>query len=193
MFRLTVTLSTVAAVLATTAAAAPSPTALVLRAGDFPRGTNTTVDIVPAAALAPFGRGIRGALWTASIPAGSVRTSYGSQPKTWSVTGDIVVAPDRASAQRLFQRGKSTRAGFGSHATGPITSNLPRFGDEQLAFWMERTPNNGPEAGVFVRRGSVLWQVAVTGVPREWSTTRAQVVAQLERYARMQQRRVGAG
>ena len=172
---------------------APNPASLGLRAGDFPSGTKTGLDLLSAVQLAHLDRGLRGALWTASVPAGSVKTSYGSQPKTWSVAGDVVVAPNQSSAQRLFRLVKDTGAGFASHATGPIGFTLPRYGDEQFAFWMNRTPNNGPEAGLFVRRGSVVWQMTVTGVPREWRTTRAQVLAQLRRYALQQQRRVGAG
>ena len=196
MLARTLALIGLAAALAGSALAAPTasnPTSLVLRTADFPNGTKTGLDILSAPQLAHLDRGLRGALWTASVPAGSVKTSYGSQPKTWSVMGDIAVAPNRTSAQRLFQLGKGTGAGFASHATGPIGFTLPRYGDEQFAFWMKRTPNNGPEAGLFVRRGSVVWQMTVTGVPREWGTTRAQVVAQLKKYALKQQRRVGAG
>ena len=191
----TLSFMALAAALATSALAASAalnPTSLILRARDFPSGTKTGLDLLSAAQLAHLDRGLRGALWTASVPAGSVNTSYGRQPKTWSVAGDVVVAPNRSSAQRLFRLAKDTGAGFASHATGPI-GTLPRYGDDQFAFWMNRTPNNGPEAGLFVRRGSVVWQMTVTGVPREWRTTRAQVLAQLRRYALQQQRRVGAG
>ena len=180
---------------ATTVSAAVAPTSLVPRGGDFPSGTRTSASPMQASALAPLGRGLKGASWSAVVPAGgSLETPIGVVPKSWSLEGEVLVAPDRAAAQRLFQLGKAAGIGFAADDMGdPIRLTLPALGDEQLAFWTRRTAGREMAASVFVRKGAVVWQVSIAGVPLQWRASRTQLVEQLKTYAARQKARVAAG
>lgn len=170
-------------------------TSLVPRAGDFPSGTRTSRNRMPASALAPLGRGLEGASWAAVVPAGGfLETPIGRVPKSWSLEGDVFVAPSTASAQRLFALGRAAGIGFAADDLGAVARmTLPPYGDEQLAFWTSRTAGREMTASVFVRKGSVVWQVVVAGVPLQWRVARAQLVQQLKTYAARQKVRVATG
>jgi hypothetical protein len=70
---------------------------------------------------------------------------------------------------------------------------LPPYGDEQLAFWTRRTVGREMGASVFVRKGAIVWQVTVAGVPLQWRVSRAQLVDQLKAYAARQKSCVATG
>lgn len=182
-------LATALAVAATALAAptAGAPLTLVLKRSDFPAGTRASSRPMPAYAVGALGRGLKGASFSASVPAGG-----GSTETAWLLTGDVIVAPDRAAARRLFQLGKSARIGLFSDVTGnPISLTLPAYGAEQLAFWTRSTSGRGVNVYVFVRKGVVVWQMNAAAIER--SASKAQVVAELRKYAVKQKRRVGNG
>jgi hypothetical protein len=64
---------------------------------------------------------------------------------------------------------------------------LPKYGDEQVAVFARE--NN--EAELFVRKGRVLWILAVSRTGA--ALTKAEAIAQLKLYAPKQMKRVGSG
>ena len=187
-----------ATALAAGALAAPTvadPMRLALQKTDVPAnsyGSGPTRD--SASALAPLGvRGLKGASWHYMIPAGGeVDTAAGPLPREWAVQGDVFVAPTIAGARSLFRLGKRAQVGFFSDTSGtPKSLTLPSYGDEQMAY--TTTELGKVQASVFVRKGSVVWELRASSSPPKWRTTKAQAVAQLTLYATKVKRRVGRG
>jgi hypothetical protein len=186
----------VAAASALAIAAAPDPRRLALQKSDFPASAHGGLQRSPASGLQWFGvRGLKAADFSFTWPAGgSVNTPAGPFDKEWHLEGDVFVAPAEAGARKLFQMGKGTNGLFADVAGEPrhITSGLPRYGDEQLAyFWTHRL--TGLHGVLFVRKEAVVWQLMVGPVPVQWRVTRTQVLRELKAYALKQKRRVGSG
>lgn len=195
----TISLTIAAAVAATsTAVAAPAardPLAMTLKQSDVPAGARLSAQRDPASGLRALGRGLKGASYTATIAAGgAVDTPLGEIDKEWFLQGNVIVAPSRGAARRLFELGKQAQIGFFADFPGtPRYVRLTSFGDEQLAFVSRPSTAGGVSGAVFVRKGSVVWQLRVAPIPRQYRPARAQVLAKLREYAARQKRRVGAG
>ena len=108
-------------------------------------------------------------------------------------------APDESGAKRLFEFGKrpldKSRLGVGFASYGSfghkITNlDLPPYGDEQIARG-SIDPADELAVMVFVRKGTVLWQMLVSP-SLTFDPTEAQMVAVLETYAAKQKARVDA-
>src|SRR5215207_1698816 len=180
------TLATLVAILAASAAAlaAPSaknPLALTLKQADLPAGARFSVNRDPASGLRALGRGLKGANYTGTFAAGgTVNTQLGELDKEWFLEGDVIVAPNRSAARRLFQLGKRAQTGFFSDFPGtPRYVRLTAFGDQQLVFVSRPSLAGGISGAVFVRKGSVVWELRVAPIPRQFRPTQAQVLAQL--------------
>lgn len=187
-----------AAAVASAALAAPAardPLALTLKQADLPAGARYSVGRDPASGLRALGRGLKGASYTATFSAGgTVSTPLGTLDREWFLEGSVIVAPSRSAARSLFQLGKRARIGFFSDFPGtPRYVRLRSFGDQQLAFVSRASAAGGVSGAVFVRKGSVVWQLRVAPIPRQFRPTQAQVLTQLRAYAAKQKRRVGSG
>jgi hypothetical protein len=203
----TLVLSTLTAVtLCSTGLAAPaakSPIKLALQASDMPANLHKSILAPPkptaasAAELAPLGvKGLKGAHYKYTWPADPKATGFlGSSDKEWSLGGDVFVAPDPAGARKLFELGKRARVGFFADFPGSaqdhVKLKLPAYGEAQFGLFTAHRA--GAQAIVFVRKGSVVWQMRIQPVSAKWKVTQAQLVAELRRYALKQKARVGSG
>lgn len=183
-------------VAAAAALAAPDPLRLALQKSDFPAGVHGSTARSPASGVRAFGiAGLKAANLTFSWPAGgTVNTSLGPADKEWLLVGDVFVAPNEAGARKLFELGKRAGGFFSDVAGLPqyVTSGLPRYGDEQLAYtWTQRA--TGLHAVLVVRKKAVVWQLMVGPVPRQWRVTKTQVLHELQTYALKEKARVGSG
>jgi hypothetical protein len=207
MLRLVVFVAAVAAAThcpTVAASGAAQPIALALQRADMP-GTPRKAPLAspsPAAlgrsALSPFGiPGLQGAGYAYTWAAGgAVETAIGPIEKEWHLEGSVYRAPDAAGAKRLFALGKAAQTGFFSDfPTEPrflARLALPRYGEEQTAL-VSTDPRFGVQAMVFVRKGSVVWELRVGPIPLQFKPAKERVVAVLRTYAAKQERRVGAG
>jgi hypothetical protein len=195
-----------AAATVTTAALAATairdPLRLALQRADMPANTRQAPPDAPSPArmnpahLTPLGvRGLKGASYAYKWPAGgTVATPLGPWDKEWYLSGDVFAAPDLAGARKLFDLGKRARTGFFSDFPDEPTTvrvTLPAYGDQQFALYSAHRAGLG--AMVFVRKGTVVWQLRIAPIPRQFRPTKAQVLAVLRTYAAKQKTRVGAG
>ena len=204
MFRLAIVLvAIVAAILCPTVVvggAAEPILKLALQHADMPATTKKSIftypELVDPGSLGPFGvRGLEAAHYIYTWPAGeTIKSPIGSIDKEWVVEGEVFRAPDESGAKRLFALGKAARIGHFSYESfpgEPRNLNLPAYGDEQIACTATH-PSTGPGVMVFVRKGTVVWQMRVATSPLQFQATEAQMIAVLEKYAARQKALVGA-
>ena len=185
---------------------AKSPLKLALQASDLPANLYT-LGVKPRpllqdpATTAILGvPGVRAADYAYSYPADPSHKGFlGSSPKEWRLEGTVFVAPSPVKARDLFRRGTvgPYRTGFFSDVPGVpkdhVNVSLPSYGQRQTAVFVRRFPTVGPQAILFVLKGSVVWQLRVQTVSRQWNPPRATVLAELKKYASKQKVRVGNG
>lgn len=176
-----------------------NPLKLALQHSDVPATVKGSL-LGPAAphletqdALRFLGTGLKAADYSYAWPAGgTVATPIGAVDKEWYLSGEVYVAPSIAAAKTLFRNGKAAQHGFFSDFPDSHLSRLNlQEGDEQFA--LLGPDAGGPQAMVFVRKGSVVWELRVTHSPAQWHVSKAQVVALLKMYAAKQRARVGSG
>ena len=178
---------------------------LALQPGDMPA---TAASLSPRVAdpemLAAFAasgvQDVQGAHYGYSWPInGTTKTSGDSIPNAWNITGEVYRAPDESGAKRLFALSKrpldEDRLGIGFASYGSFGSeikslDLPPYGDEQFARG-STDPTDELAVMVFVRKGTVVWQMLVSP-SLTFEPTEGQMVAVLETYAAKQKARVGA-
>jgi hypothetical protein len=177
------------------ATASKDPLALALQKSDFPSGVFYSASRSPASGLSVIGKGLKGVNFQGSWKAGgTVSTSLGPADKEWLLEGDVIVAPTATGAKGVYALGKGAQIGFFNDFPQPIHSiTLPRYGDEQFAFAYSGGTGGGGHAAVFVRKGSVVWEVRTAPVPFQWKASEALAIAQLKIYAAREKTRVGAG
>jgi hypothetical protein len=166
---------------AAAAAFAARPEALLLRKSDFPGTAKYNWGQLPANvvdALKGIGVDASGAYLTVTIPAGGA-TKYES------ISGLVVTAASAAQAKTAY-------AAFLQELERRSTSELrlPAYGEQQLALY--HSPKYGSKVELVVRYNRVVWQLEVAGqgllvLPKP------KLLAELEKYAKKQQTRVGAG
>jgi hypothetical protein len=142
--------------------------------------------------------GVRAADYGYVYPADpSVKGTLGSSPKEWRLEGTVFVAPNPGKARDLFQLGKPFGTGFFSDVPGAMkdheTISLPSYGQAQTAAFVHPFPTVGPQAILFVLKGSVVWQLRLQTVSLKWKPAKTQVLAELKKYALKQKARVGSG
>jgi hypothetical protein len=169
---------------AATALAAPAikdPMSLLLRKSDVPRGATFRFGPGPASlvkALSALGVRAKDAYYTASYREGL------------ELGGVVITVESPSKARRVFAQMKLELKQDRSNK--PVT--LRRYGDEQYAY----TP---PEvrgglvgsADLLVRKNTVVWSLDLSAIDVTAPKTKAQLVAELQKYAAKQQRRVGNG
>jgi hypothetical protein len=165
------------------AAATPrDPAKLVLRASDFPAGAVAG----PTAPSIVAGRG--------KEASGTFNFRVGSREE--EVTSDVVVWKSVGEARTAY---RITLGGY-TGTPGATTLKLPAFGDEQAADFAPK-PARGQ---LIVRKGSVVWRLTVQDCGElapagcvlgrtPPKLTRTQALAELEKYARVQEARIGRG
>lgn len=170
--------TTVASAGATGSAADPSR--LVLARADFPSTATYSWGRMPASfagGLAALGVKAKGAFYAAQFPKGS--------PRYQSVQGMVVTTGSAAQARTAYSTFK-TQMRRGSMSV----LNFPAQGDEQIALF--QSPRLGSKVQLLVRRNRVVWQLEVAGEGL-LVLSKAKLVAELEKYAAKQKRRVGVG
>jgi hypothetical protein len=164
----------------TAASLASDPGSLVIRKGDFPANAKYNWGRLPAnvtQGLAGLGVKGSGAYVSVTIPKGNA-TKYES------INGFVVTTGNSA-------QGKTAYAAFKEDigTASKTVLRLPAYGDEQLALYQSRPSG---KAELIVRRSSVVWQVEVAGGGL-LALSRAALLAELQKYAAAQKRRVGTG
>lgn len=170
--------TTVASAGATGSAA--DPARLVLARTDFPSSTTYTWGRMPASftqGLAALRVQAKGAFFSAQFPKNS--------PRYESVIGMVVTTGSATQARTAYSTFK-TQMRRGSVSV----FNFPAQGDEQIALF--QSPRLGSKVQLLVRRSRVVWQLDVAGEGL-LVLSKAKLVAELEKYAAKQKRRVGAG
>lgn len=178
-----------------------NPLELALQNGDVPATVHRTI-LGPAAphlitqdALRFIGTGLKGADYSYTWPAGGTVAvpALGRTEKEWHLWGEVYVAPSVAAAKTLYRNGKAAKTGYFSDFPIKHLSrlSLPREGDEWFA--LLGPDGRGLQAMVFVRKGSVVWELRVGRSPDQWRASRSQIVAVLRMYAAKQKVRVGGG
>ena len=167
---------------------------LALQPGDMPpaagSGSPTPMnDADSLAALAPYGVREGVDYWYSWPIDGVSKPSSDSLPKGWQLSGELFRASDENGAKRLFALGKKA-GGLSSSYLGDGTRilDLPRYGDEQFARVSRRA---SLESLVLVRKGTVVWEIAVKPM-LAFEPTEAQLVAVLQTYAAKQKARIEA-
>ena len=172
---------------------------LALQRTDMPATTKKSVsaypELVDPLTLRRFGA-MEAAHYIYTWPAGeTLKTPIGPIDKEWVLEGEVFRAPDESGAKRLFALGKAAGTGHFSYEDfpgEPKNLNLPAYGDEQIGR-VATHPGTGLGVMVFVRKGTVVWQMRVATSPLQFQATEAQMLAVLEIYAAKQKARVGAG
>ena len=158
------------------ASAAKDPLALVLQRADFPRATTWTSGRLPAGFGRPAGVQGEAAFYSAELVV--------SAAKSEMIGGLVAVFGSQADARKFYRIARETER----RERGGRPVRLPSYGDEHGALL-----NPDPiGASIIVRKGPIVWQLSV-GAAGVLVMTRAQVLAELKRYALKQKRRVGAG
>lgn len=111
------------------------------------------------------------------------------------VSGWVIATPNAAQARKAFtaaQKGlESWRRMIGTPRLTPLS--LPSYGNQQKAGLDEIDPGTGIGYGtLLVRKNSVVWFLHVAHERRP-PRSRAELIADLRRFASKQARRVGAG
>ena len=171
---------------------------LALQRAEMPPTTKTSAfsypEIQKPVALAAVGAR-EAAHYVYMWPAGTLKTPIGTIDKEWVVEGNVFRAADESGAKRLFAVGKAANIGHFSYESvpgEPKDLNLPAYGAEQIAR-VTTHPGTGMVVMVFVRTGTVVWQMRVATSPLQFQPTQAEMVAVLEMYAAKQKARVAAG
>jgi hypothetical protein len=154
------------------------PAAAVLRKSDFPTTAKYTWGRMPAL----FGRGLASSLGIKAEGAFLAVEMPLSATKYQRVDGLVVTTASPAEAKRAYASFKSQLD------RGSRTQRLPAFGDEQVVV-LEPSVSR---AKLLVRKGRVVWQLEVGGygllvIPR------GTLLVELQKYAKKQKTRVGAG
>ena len=176
--RLVSVASLLALMLAGTALAGSSavkdPSRLILARTDFPAGSKYTWGQMPKNYIQGLARaGITG-------KAAFFHTQIGSGSNAQTVDGIVTTTGSASQAQNLYKLSKDD---LGPGKATPVS--LPGYGSEQTALITTKTVS---KIEVLVRKNRVVWQVETAlGAPK------ATLVAQIEKYASKQQRRIGAG
>jgi len=171
----------VAAVVCAVPAAAGSnaqdPLNLVLQRADFPAKSTWSRLRLPTMERSYSRVGLQARVggYYAEIARGSTELTL--------VSGDVSVFAGAAQARRAF-------SSFKLHPAYLKPVRVPSYGDEQVA--LIQTSATGPRVELRVRRGVVIWRLAVVGSGTE-SLTKAQVLTTLNAYAPKQKRRIGSG
>lgn len=163
------------------ASAAQSPLALVLGKSEFPTGAKYTSGPMPTGfsqGLSALGVKAQGAYLSVQVATGTA--------KYRAIDSFVVTAASAAQARTAF-------TAFKEELTLSDTSRirLPSYGDEQLAV-LQAPKLGGLGASLLVRRGRVVWQLEVGGGGLQ-VMSRATLLAELQKYAKKQKTRVGAG
>ena len=159
------------------ASADRSPLALVLDKREFPAGAKDTSGQMPALfgrGLAPLGIKANGAFLEVTMPL--------SATKYQRVDGLVVTTASPDQARKAFG---SFKAGLNR---GSGTARLAAFGDEQFV----ELDTRASIATLLVRKGRVVWQLQVGGHGLH-VLSRSTLLAELQKYAKKQKTRVGAG
>ena len=181
-----------AAAAAAGALAAPvakDPSSLILRKSDFARGADYD-------ASSGDDIGIGDKLSAASIEwdaASYLGATYSKKKGFLQVSGAVFTTGSAARAKKGFTIAKKVRDTFwksiGSSAK-PIP--VPSFGDQQFARY---DPPGGEGIGtieLLVRRNTVVWLLHIT-LERRPAAPKAELLADLKKFASKQKARVGAG
>ena len=171
---------------------------LALQRADVPapaiKPTFTYPELTDPLTLRPFGAH-EAAHYYYSWSVGTLNTPIGLVHKEWVLEGDVFRAADESAAKRLFALGKAAKIGFFSADNFPgelKNLNLPAYGDEQIG-GVSTHQATGLGVMVFVRKGTVVWQLRVAAIPLQFQPTEAEMVAVLQMYAAKQKARVTAG
>jgi hypothetical protein len=153
----------------------PTPASLVLRESDFPTRTQYTSGDIPSRviqALKRVGIQARGVYFGATIPFGS--------GKSETVSGAVYTTANSSQAKKAYVLFKRETSGS--------KLPLPLYGDEQIVQY-----KSGSEIeNMTVRRNGVVWQLSVQSLSL-LNLSKAQLTAELKKYAAKQRSRVGAG
>jgi hypothetical protein len=168
-----------AALAAPAATSAADPSNKILVRADFPSSAKYTWGRVPATFTQGFsalGVKAKGAYYSAQLST--------SSSKYESVRGTVVTTGSAAQARTLYSAFKrDLRQGSVS------VLSFPAHGDEQIALY--QSPKLGSKVQLLVRRNAVVWQLDVAGEGL-LVLTKAQLLAELKKYAAKQKARVGA-
>jgi hypothetical protein len=162
------------------ASAAQSPLTLVLGKSEFPAGARYHSGLMPGS----FSQGLRALGVSAQGAYVSVQIATGTA-KYRGVDSFVVTTGSAGQARTAFKAFKQELA-IGD--TSPL--RLPSYGDEQLA--LLQAPKLGLGASLLVRKNRVVWQLELGGGGLQ-VMSRATLLAELQKYARKQKTRVGAG
>jgi len=162
---------------ATATTSAADPSRLVLARPDFPAGVQYST--IP----------MDGTTFTKALAAQGIHakaTGYyvllDGKTNNKTVDGFVTTTGSSSEAKKLFNLIKTDP----DYRPKPGTLvKIPAYGDEQFATYEKRSG----KAGMYVRKGSVVWQLEVSlGL-----LTKSQKLAQLKAYAAKQKARVGSG
>jgi hypothetical protein len=175
----------IAAVTAVTAVTAADPKGLALRPSDFPANAQLTFE--QARRSAPLPGGGHGPAYAATfrIPRGQKREDVHV----------LVVTPGSAAKARgVYARAVADAKEF-VDIVQHSNPRLPTYGDAQ---YVVVTGDPGAEetgGRIWVRNGSVVWGIEVSTDPlaHDFGLSRAATLAELRKYARKEQLRVGDG
>ena len=177
--RVVVLASLLVLALTATAAAVTSaadPSRLVLAKSDFPAGArHDAISMEGNYTKALAAQGIK-----AKATGYSVLLDGKTNDET--VNGSVTTTGSSSQAKKLFNLIKAD-PDYGPKP-GSIV-RLPAYGDDQWATYDKKNS----KAGMYVRKGSVVWQLEVDLNLK----TKAQTLAALQGYAAKQKRRVGSG
>jgi hypothetical protein len=159
------------------ASLAPDPVRMLLRKSDFPKSAKYTSGDVPANVIQAlkkgFGIDARGAYVVADIPVSSTKSEM--------VTGSVYTTLNAGQARKVY-------AAFKHDFGGGSKLALPTYGDEQIALYKP----GSSIANMMVRRNSVVWSLSVEGMGL-LVIPKAQMIAEMKKYAAKHKARVGAG
>ena len=100
----------------------------------------------------------------------------------------VITAPSVDVARRAFVKVSSDAK---ATAAAPLT--LPRLGDQQYAALFGRPAVDEASALVWVRTGTVVWQIQTSSVSKPFGYSRREALLEVTKYARKQQLRASAG
>jgi len=156
---------------------ASDPAGMVLSKKDFPdKGVRYTWGDAPANVIQGLkGLGItaRGAYFAGTIPVTSTKSQV--------VSGAVYTTLSAGEARKAY-------AAFNSDNGGGSRLALPPYGDEQIVLYKP----GSSVANMLVRRNAVIWQLTVEGMGL-LVIPKAQMIAELKKYAAKLKAHVGGG
>lgn len=170
-----------AAALAPTASAAPGALdgkRLALQPSDLPASAQRMSEKANSAAALPGGTG--------EVYATTFQFRVGRRTEAVGVL--VVTAPTAAVAGRAYAAAISD-----ARKRAVAAVQLPRLGDEQYAALYGRPSLDETSGAVWVRQGTVVWQVQVSSVSNPFGFSKAAARAELTKYALKQKHRVRQG